>query len=451
MNSETTASNLNILVVDDEANIRKTLSICLESLGHSVVSAGGAKAALSEVERQVFDMAFVDLRLGVDNGLDLIPSLLSVSPWLKIVVITAYASIETAVEAMRRGAADYIPKPFTPKQVELATERVGKVRSMERRIASLQDDLQRLHPAEIFESRHPEVKRVLELAKHVASSEAVVLLRGPSGTGKSVLAKAIHKWSPRAEKPFGVASCPSFSAELLESELFGHVKGAFTGALRDNQGRIAACEGGTLFLDEIGDLPSSLQAKLLRFIQEREYEQVGDSKTRHADVRIITATNADLEKAVKEGRFREDLYYRLNVIQIEMLPLSARPDDISDLANGMLAFFSAQNHKHLRGFSDDALQAMKAHSWPGNLRELRNLVERAVILSSGEVVGLDSLPLGAKASEEKFEVGARISLDALEEAHIKQVIASAKSLQEAAEILCIDQATLWRKRKQFGI
>jgi len=208
-------------------------------------------------ERQVFDMAFVDLRLGVDNGLDLIPALLAVCPWLQIVVITAYVSVETAVEAMRRGAVDYLPKPFTPDQVELATARAAKVCGMERRIVSLQDDLQRLHPEERFESRHPEVRRVLELARQVAGSEAVVLLRGPNGTGKSVLAKALHQWSRRSERSFGVVSCPALSAELLESELFGHVKGAFTGALRDNPGSVAACEVGTLFLDEVGDISAA--------------------------------------------------------------------------------------------------------------------------------------------------------------------------------------------------
>ncbi len=235
-------------------------------------------------------------------------------------VITAYASVDTAVEAMRRGATDYIPKPFTPEQVALVTERVAAVRSMEQRLAALSEDLERLHPKVSFASQHPGMQRAIALARQVASSEAVVLLRGPSGTGKTVLARAIHGWSHRADKPFGIVSCPTLSSELLESELFGHVKGAFTGALRDNPGRVAACEGGTLFLDEIGDLPLSLQPKLLRFIQDREYERVGDQRTKRADVRIVTATNTDLESAVKDGRFREDLYYRMNVIQIDLPP-----------------------------------------------------------------------------------------------------------------------------------
>jgi len=298
---------LNVLIVDDEANIRKTLTVCLESRGHRVTAVGNGRDARAETDRQVFDLAFVDLRLGTENGLDLIPSILGACPWIKIVVITAFASIDTAVEAMRRGASDYIPKPFTPEQVQLVTDRVATVRSMEQRIATLREDLERLHPEVSFTSRHPGMQRSVELARQVAVSEAVVLLRGPSGTGKTILARAIHGWSRKADKPFGTVSCPTLSSDLLESELFGHVKGAFTGALRDNPGRVAACDGGTLFLDEIGDLPLTLQPKLLRFIQDREYERVGDQRTRRDDGRIITATNMDLEKAVQEGRFREEL------------------------------------------------------------------------------------------------------------------------------------------------
>jgi NtrC-family two-component system response regulator AlgB len=445
------SSSLNVLVVDDETNIRRTLTVCLQSRGHRVTAVSNAKDAQSEADRHGFDLAFVDLRLGTENGLDLIPTLLAACPWLKIVVITAYASVDTAVEAMRRGATDYIPKPFTPDQVELVTERVATVRGMEQRIASLQADLERLHPEISFTSRHPGTQRALELARQVAPSEAVVLLRGPSGTGKTVLARAIHGWSRRADKPLGIVSCPILNPELLESELFGHVKGAFTGAVRDNPGRVAACEGGTLFLDEISDLPLLIQPKLLRFIQDREYERVGDQRTRKADVRIITATNADLDKAVKEGRFREDLFYRLNVIQIDLPPLSERPDDVETLANDMLGFFGAQNHKVFRGFSDEALRALREYSWPGNIRELRNVIERAAILCSTEIVGLEYLPDSISPHITPVRLGDPVSLNVIEENHIRRVIASTKSLQEAADLLGIDQATLWRKRKQYGI
>jgi two-component system, NtrC family, response regulator AlgB len=445
------ANKLNILIVDDEINIRKTLSVCLESRGHRVVAVSNATDARSEADRQVFDLAFVDLRLGTSNGLDLIPVLLASCPWLKVVVITAYASVESAVQAMKRGASDYIPKPFTPEHVELVTERLTGIRVMEQRINSLKEDLKRLHPEASFTSRHPGMQRALELARHVAQSEAVVLLRGPSGTGKTVLARAIHTWSRRAEKPFGIISCPALTLELLESELFGHVKGSFTGAFKDNPGRIAACEGGTLFLDEIGDLPLPIQPKLLRFIQDREYERVGDQQTRLADVRIIAATNTDLDKGVLEGRFREDLYYRLNVIQIDIPPLSERPDDVESLARNMLGFFSAQNHKIFTGFSQDAVSALRNYSWPGNVRELRNVIERAAILSSGDIVGIEHLPPSIVPRTSPVQLGAHVSIQVIEENHIRRVVASAKSLQEAADILGIDQATLWRKRKELGI
>jgi NtrC-family two-component system response regulator AlgB len=321
---------------------------------------------------------------------------------------------------MRRGATDYIPKPFTPAQVKLAVHKVFEMRTLEQRVASLQEDLGRLNPEADFSTTSAAMQRVINLSRQVASTEATILLRGESGTGKTVLARAIHHWSHRANKPICIVSCPAFSAELLESELFGHVKGAFTGAVRDNPGRIATCEGGTLLLDEIGDLPANLQPKLLRFLQDREYERVGDYATRKADVRIIAGTNRDLDKAVKEGRFREDL------------------------------FGQARHHLFL-GFTQEALQALKQYHWPGNLRELRNVVERAAILCQTIRVGVECLPENLLPSDSGARLGDRVSLERIEEEHIRRVLATTKSLQEAADILGIDQATLWRRRKKYGI
>lgn len=442
---------LNILVVDDEVNIRKTLSVCLETEGHKVIAVSNFQDALAEASRRSFELAFVDLRLGTDNGLDLIPALLTTTPWLKIIVITVYASIDTAVEAMRRGATDYIPKPFTPTQIKLAVQKVFEMRTLEQRVATLQEDLGRAHPEIDFSSTNPMMQRAINLAHQVASSEATILLRGESGTGKTVLARAIHSWSNRTTKPISIISCPSFSAELLESELFGHVKGAFTGAVRDNPGRIAACEGGTLFLDEISDLPLSLQPKLLRFVQDKEYERVGDCITRKADVRIIAATNVNLEKAVEEGRFREDLFYRLAVIQIEIPPLRERPDDVVALAERLLVFHGRSNHRSFVGFTKESLQALREYHWPGNVRELSNVIERAAILCRTDHISMECLPAILLPGDFAPKIGDPVTIEKIEEQHIRQVLAKTKSLQEATEILGIDQATLWRRRKKYGI
>src|SRR4051812_42739459 len=373
---------MRVLIVDDEPNIRRTLRVALEAMGHAVGEAATGADALRQVERQPADIALVDLRLGEESGLDLLEPLLAQVPRLAVVVITAHASVDTAVEAMRRGAFDYLPKPFTPAQVRAVLERVGRVRGLRDRAEGLADLLRSEVPEAELDSADPEVARVMDVARRVAPSDAAVLIRGQNGTGKGVLARALHGWSRRAEGPFVTVSCPSLSAELLESDLFGHARGAFTGAVRETAGKVAAAEGGTLFLDEIGDLPPTLQPKLLRFLQEKKYERVGETRVRAADVRLVAATNRDLEAAVAAGTFREDLLYRLNAVELTLPPLRSRID-LLRLADHLLAFFARQTGRRLTGFTPAARDAMSRHAWPGNLRELRNAVERAAILAAG--------------------------------------------------------------------
>jgi two-component system, NtrC family, response regulator AlgB len=442
---------LSILIVDDEPNIRKTLSMALTADGHRVVAVSNFQDALAEASRRFFDLALVDLRLGTASGLELIPALRTSCPWMKLVVITAYASIDTAVEAMRRGAFDYLPKPFTPDQLSLLIRKIDEVRTLEARVAALQEALNEAAPEADLTSLSAAMQKTLAMAQRVAASDATLLIRGESGTGKTILARAIHSWGPRAARNFGVVSCPSLSVELLESELFGHVKGAFTGALRDHLGRLAACEGGTLFLDEIGDLPLPLQAKLLRVLQDREYERVGEVATRKADVRIITATGVDLAAAVKAGRFREDLFYRLNVVDIVVPPLRERQEDILPLAERLLAWFARQNHRRVLGFTQAADAALQQYSWPGNVRELRNVIERAVLLCPAETIGVECLPLHFSPVPLEPKVGDLVPLDTIEEMHIRQVLAATKSLDEAARVLGVDPVTLWRRRKKYGV
>ena len=441
---------MNILVIDDDASLRRTLRTSLEVLGHQAAEARDGAEALELLSRRPFDTALLDLRLGQEQGLDLLPGLLALAPGLHVVVVTAYATIATAVEAMRRGAFDYLPKPFTPDQLRAVLERIAELRRLQSHVEDLEEQVRSVLPEVDLRTSEPGVQAVLDMAFKTAATEATILLRGESGTGKGVLARAIHARSPRAAGPFVTVACPSLSAELLESELFGHVQGAFTGAVRDTLGKVAAAEGGTLFLDEIGDLPPAMQPKLLRLLQERCYERVGDTRTRACNLRILTATNRNLEAELAAGRFREDLFYRLNVIEVTLPPLRERRADILPLAEHLLGFFARQNGKRVSGFSPRALDALARYDWPGNIRELRNAVERGVILTSAAWIEPEHLPaqIGAPRGA---AMPAPLTLEQMEAEHIRRTLAASNGIEDAAARLGIDPSTLYRKRKKYGI
>ena len=443
---------LRVLVVDDEKNIRMTLAVCLEQFDCEVTGVASADGALQSLSRQSFDLAFLDLRLGDGSGLDLIPKFLAESPNLIIVVMTAYATIDSAVEAIKRGAGNYLPKPFQPAQIRHVVDQSVKQRNLKRQVTDLEGRLREAAPETDLESESPKLRAVFDVAERASSSDAPVLLRGESGTGKSVLARWIHSLSPRSRQPFVVVNCPTLSEELLTSELFGHTKGAFTGAVRDQPGRVEAAEGGTLFLDEIGDISPSLQAKLLRFIEDKEFERLGENKTRRANVRILAATNRELEEQVRKGLFREDLLYRLNVIDLQLPPLRERPEDILRLARRFLIFFARSARRQTQELSSAAEIALTCYNWPGNIRELRNTVERAVILWPAQVIEPQAFPAHISArvkSAEAPQVGGNFSLEEIEREHIVRVVGSSPTLEDAAAILGIDSSTLWRKRKKI--
>jgi NtrC-family two-component system response regulator AlgB len=444
---------MNILLVDDDPNLRKSLRLALETMKHKVTEAGDGAQAQELLGHNFFDAAFLDLRLGREKGLDVLPALLQLAPGLAVVVVTAFATIETAVEAMRRGASDYLAKPFTPNQLRLVLDRIICVRRLQSHVAELEEQIRSIVPEADLQTQEPAMQHALELAFKAAPSEATILLRGESGTGKGVLARAIHARSLRAAGPFITVSCPSLSAELLESELFGHVQGAFTGAMRDTVGKVAAAEGGTLLLDEVGELPLALQPKLLRLLQEKRYERVGETRTRASNARVLAATNRDLQAEVSAATFREDLLYRLNVIEVLVPPLRMRGSDIGPLADHLLQFFARQAGRPGLEFTDEARTALLRHPWPGNVRELRNAIERGVILSSGSTVGLADLPaqVGARPPSSGMELGGKVTLDDLEFEHIRRLLASSPTLDEAALVLGIDPSTLYRKRKRHGL
>jgi two-component system, NtrC family, response regulator AlgB len=444
------ARPLRVLVVDDERNIRKTLAVCLEGLGCAVTECGSASAAVDSLARLPHDLAFVDLRLGRDSGLDLLGSLLAERPALEVVIITAYATIDTAVEAIRRGARDYLPKPFAPAQIQRAVEQARTRIEMSRRVADLEGQLADAAPEVSLVPASAAMRAVHDVIGRTAAHDVPVLLRGESGTGKTVLARALHRQSNRRDRPFGVVNCPALSEELLASEMFGHVKGAFTGAVRDQPGRVEAAEGGTLFLDEVGELPPSIQAKLLRFLQDKQFERVGETRTRVADVRIVAATNGNLEDAVRAGQFREDLLFRLNVVEVTVPPLRERREEILPLAQSFLAFFARASRRAPPQLSPEAEKAFLAYPWPGNVRELRNAIERAVILSPAQVLQPQAFPERiAQTTTSVPHLGGDYTVEQVEREHILRVLARSRTQEEAAHVLGVDASTLWRKRKKY--
>ncbi|APB68361.1 TPA: sigma-54-dependent response regulator transcription factor AlgB [Pseudomonas aeruginosa] len=439
-----------ILLVDDESAILRTFRYCLEDEGYSVATASSAPQAEALLQRQVFDLCFLDLRLGEDNGLDVLAQMRVQAPWMRVVIVTAHSAVDTAVDAMQAGAVDYLVKPCSPDQLRLAAAKQLEVRQLTARLEALEDEVRR--QGDGLESHSPAMAAVLETARQVAATDANILILGESGSGKGELARAIHTWSKRAKKPQVTINCPSLTAELMESELFGHSRGAFTGATESTLGRVSQADGGTLFLDEIGDFPLTLQPKLLRFIQDKEYERVGDPVTRRADVRILAATNRDLGAMVAQGQFREDLLYRLNVIVLNLPPLRERAEDILGLAERFLARFVKDYGRPARGFSEAAREAMRQYPWPGNVRELRNVIERASIICNQERVDVDHLGFSATQSASSApRIGESLSLEDLEKAHITAVMASSATLDQAAKTLGIDASTLYRKRKQYGL
>ncbi|WP_304640490.1 sigma-54-dependent response regulator transcription factor AlgB [Pseudomonas sp.] len=439
-----------ILLVDDESAILRTFRYCLEDEGYQVATASSAAQAEAVIQQQVFDLCFLDLRLGEDNGLDVLAHMRVQAPWMRVVIVTAHSAVDTAVDAMQAGASDYLVKPCSPDQLRLAAAKQLEVRQLAARLEALEGEVRKQDDG--LTSRSPAMMGILETARQVAVTDANILILGESGTGKGELARAIHRWSKRASKACVTINCPSLTGDLMESELFGHSKGAFTGANESTLGRVSQADGGTLFLDEVGDFPLAVQPKLLRFIQDKEYERVGDPVTRHANVRILAATNLDLAEMVAKGAFREDLYYRLNVITITLLPLRERPEDILELAERFLAQFVTEYARPARMFSPEAREALSSYHWPGNIRELRNVIERASIICPEESVQPGHLGLDYKESPTNSpRIGSDISLLELEKAHIAAVLAHSETLDQAARTLGIDASTLYRKRKQLGL
>ena len=436
----------NVLIVDDEANILKTMAICLKDLGYQITTIQKPQEVQDVVTNQYFDLAFVDLKMQPLDGMAVLSIIKQKSPDTTVVIITAHGSIDSAVEAIKKGAYNYIQKPFDFIELQIFAQKALEFHRLNSEVKQLREQAAQISDSGNIITQNEKMLEMIDLAKRVAASEISVLIEGESGTGKELYAHLIYLNSDRSDKKFIKINCAALPENLLESELFGHVKGAFTGALKDRIGRFEEADSGTVFLDEIAEISPALQAKLLRVLQQKEFERVGENITRKVNVRIIAATNRNLEEAIKEGTFRKDLFYRLNAVRIQLLPLRERPEDIKLLVGHFIQKIGIDENISL---SPEALKALKRYRWSGNVRELENTMERAVLLAKNGIIELNDLPEEIRSSHTISDD--LQTLEEIEKLHIKKVLQISSDLNQAAQILGIDPATLWRKRKRFNL
>ena len=438
-----------ILVVDDEAIVRESLRDWLTNAGYEVFTAENGPKALEIIERERMGIVITDLVMPGMDGIELMKKAKEILPGIEVIIITAYGSIPTAIAAMKEGAYDYIEKPFCPERAELLVKKLAEHQELLEENLSLRQKLEERYRFENIIAKSAKMQRVIEVIKVVAKSNATVLITGESGTGKELVARAIHSQSHRRNKPFVAVSCAALPESLLESELFGHEKGAFTGAYAQKKGKFEFANGGTLFLDEIGEMSANIQVHLLRVLEEKEFARVGGNEPIKVDVRVISATNKDLKKAIASGEFREDLYYRLNVVSIELPPLRERKEDIPLLAEYFLHKFATENHKEVTGFSPEAMELVLDYDWPGNVRELENAIERAVILAKENLITVADLPQENLSLVRLVSTGK--NLKEVERNHILNVLRdTGGNYSEAARILGISRMTLYNKAREYG-
>ena len=451
-----------ILVIDDDEALRESLEMILSAEGYEVLTADRGETALELIESSTVDAVLCDLRMPGLDGFDLLPQIARQLPGAPIILMSAHGTDDLAIEAIQRGAYDYLAKPFQPSEVRLTLLKAHERERLRRKSELLQRDMRQSLGERSIVAASDGMIELLEMLDRTAGYKSTVLVTGESGTGKEVIARAIHAQSPRRESPFVAVNCGAIPENLLESELFGHAKGAFTGANRAHRGLFAEADQGTLFLDEIAEMPVALQVKLLRAIQEEEIRPVGESKSQQVDVRVIAATARNLEREIAEGRFREDLFYRLNVVRLEVPPLRDRRDDIPLLVDHFLARFREQLGRPVRAVADDALDLLVGYAWPGNVRELENLIERAVILSDGETVEASALPpvvstsVAAKAIAEGDDQNEDLCLkrarQVFEAGVIRKALArTGGNRTHAAKVLEISHRALLYKIKGYGI